>query len=98
MYPRNLMARLLPFCAISLTACHGAQVQTRIVTLPPPAIPQSLLFPTEGPYRPPLGATQKDAALVIEDFIEALASCNADKDAIAAIFKEAEHGLAGQRR
>jgi len=35
---------------------------------------------------------------VIEDFIEALASCNADKDAIARLFREMEHGMAGQRR
>lgn len=90
-------ARLLPFFAISLTACQSAQVQTRIVTLPLPAIPPVLLLPSDGPYRPPVWATQRDAALIIEDFIEALASCNADKDAIARIFKEYEDGMAGQR-
>jgi hypothetical protein len=88
---------LLPFFAISLTACQSAQVQTRLVTLPPPAIPPALLLPIDGPYRPPAWATQRDAAVVIEDFIEALASCNADKDAVAQIFKEYEHGMAGQR-
>jgi hypothetical protein len=34
---------------------------------------------------------------VIEDFIEALASCNADKDAIASILKEYQNGVAGRR-
>jgi hypothetical protein len=72
-------------------------VQTRIVTLPPPVIPPALLLPSDGPYRPPVGATQRNAALVIEDFIEALTSCNADKDAIAQIFKEYEREMAGQR-
>jgi len=54
-------------------------------------------LPGDGPYRPGVGATQRDAALVIEDFVEALASCNADKDAIARIFKAYEDGMAGQR-
>jgi hypothetical protein len=72
-------------------------VQTRIVALPPPAIPAALLLPVDGPYRPPARATQRGAALIIEDFIEALASCNADKNAIAQIFKEYDRGVAGQR-
>jgi hypothetical protein len=53
-------------------------------------------LPSDGPYRPPVRATQRDAALIIEGFIEALASCNADKQAIAQIFKEYEDGMAGQ--
>lgn len=57
------------------------------MTLPPPVIPASLLLPNEGPTRPGVGATQRDAALVIENFVEALASCSADKDAIKAILK-----------
>lgn len=88
---------LLLFFAISLTACQSPQVQTRVMTLPPPAIPPSLLLPSDGPYRPSPGATQRDAAFVIADFIEALASCNADKAAIASIFREYENGAAGQR-
>jgi hypothetical protein len=36
--------------------------------------------------RPHAGATQKDAALVIEGFREALNSCNADKATILEIF------------
>ena len=91
-------ARLLPFFALSLTACQSAQVQTHVQTLPPPALPALLLLPTEGPYRPPVGATQKDAALVIEDFMEALGACNADKKAIARIFEEYENGMARQPR
>ena len=58
----------------------------------------SLLLPNEGPTRPPAAATQRDAALVIEDFIESLAACNADKQAIADIFKEYHRGMAGQPR
>ncbi len=94
MFRTKLMVRLLPCFAISLTACHGAPVQTQVVTLPPPAIPAALLLPTEGPFRPPARATQRDAALVIEDFIESLAACNADKGALATIFKELQHGMA----
>lgn len=93
MRPRKLTLLLLPFCAISLTACQSApQVQTQVTALPPPEIPAVLLLPTSGPHRPGLRATQRDAALVIEDFTEALASCNADKAAIAAIWEEYERG------
>jgi hypothetical protein len=91
-------AHLLPFFAISLTACQSAQVQTQLLTLPPPAIPSLLLLPTEGPFRPPAGATQRDAALAIEDFMEALGACNADKKTIARIYEEYENGVAGQPR
>lgn len=84
-------------CAVSLSACHSAQVQTRLVAMPPAAVPQTLLSPTEGPYRPAEGATQRDAALVIEDFIEALSACNADKASIAALLRDYESLLAAQR-
>ncbi len=97
MRPWITTARLLPFFAISLTGCQSPHMQTRVVTLPPPAVPSTLLLASEGPYRPPAGATQRDAALVIEDFLEALASCNADKAAIASILKAYENG-AVQRR
>jgi len=58
----------------------------------------SLLLPNDGPTRPAAAATQKDAALVIEDFVEALAACNADKQAITDILKEYQRGMAGQSR
>lgn len=88
----------LLFFAISLTACQSAPVQTRVLMLPPPGIPAALLLPTDGPTRPPRGATQRDAALVIAQFIVALASCNTDKSAVARIIEENEDGVAGQRR
>ena len=91
---RRQTAHLLPFFAISLTACQSAQVQTRIVTLPPPLLPPALLLPNDGPTRPAAWATQRDAARVIESFIEALASCNADKEAIARIFSEYDRDIA----
>lgn len=90
------MALWLPFYAISLTGCQSPSVQTKVITLPPPAIPSGLLLPVEGPHRPPADATQKDAALVIVGFMEALAACNADKDAIAKILEEMERGPARQ--
>jgi len=46
-------------------------------------LPASLLLPTPGPSRPGPHATQRDAALVLEHFTEALAACNADKAALA---------------
>lgn len=59
----------------------------RATQLPGPTVPKVLLMPTPAPVRPPADATQRDAALVIEDFGEALAACNADKEAIAAIVR-----------
>lgn len=89
------MVRSLPFCAISLTACQNAPSQVQIVTLPLPPLPASLLLPSKGPHRPPTDATQRTAALVIADFAEALAACNADKDALARIFEDYERSAAG---
>lgn len=47
--------------------------------LPPPELFQPILEPP----RPALGATQKTAALIIEEFREKLAVCNAEKWVIA---------------
>jgi hypothetical protein len=58
---------------------------TKVIALPPPEIPQNLLSLNEAPSRPMAGATQKNVALIIADFQEALGACNADKAAIAAI-------------
>lgn len=81
------MTRLLPlFCVLSLTACQHQKpaplkAEPRKVT-----VPYSVLVPTDGPVRPHAGATQKDAALVIEGFREALNACNADKATLLDIF------------
>lgn len=75
----------LLFCAISLTGCQSPRTQTQFVEMSPPPIPAELLLPTPGPYRPGPLATQKDAADVINTFDAALAACNADKAAVAAI-------------
>lgn len=45
-----------------------------------------MLLPTDAPAQPPVWATQKDAALVLEGFHEALNACNADKATILEIF------------
>ena len=79
------MVPWLLYCGASLTACQNQAVLPKLVELPPPAVPQRLLERCASPTRPPPGATQRDAALVITDFQEALAACNADKDAIAEI-------------
>ena len=94
MLPWKMMGRLLPFFAISLSACQSPQVQTRLVAVPPPRIPATLLIPTEGPYRPATPATQRDAAYALEVFAAALAACNADKKTIAEIL-DAYADLAG---
>lgn len=83
----NMMALWLLCCASSLSACQTPQVQTQVVEIPPPAVPGALLAATLGPFKPAPGGTQKTAALVIEDFTEALAACNADKAAIAQILR-----------
>lgn len=79
------MVLWLPFCAISLTGCQSPRTQTEIVQMSPPPVSAELLLPTSGPYRPGPLATQKDAADVINTFDAALAACNADKAAVAAI-------------
>lgn len=83
---RLLMMGLLPlFCAGLLTGCSDVRTLLKLQPLPPPQIPGALLLPCEGPSPPGPNATQRDAALVVEDFKETLASCNADKAAIAEI-------------
>ncbi len=95
MHCPKMMALSLPFLGASLTACQAPQLQTQLVTLPPPTIPRTLLLPTKGPYRPQPGATQIDAALVIEDFKEALAACNADKESVTQLLRAYADGVAG---
>ena len=95
MRPWTMIARLLQFCAISLTACQRVPPQVQIVTLPLPPLPASLLLANKGPHRPPAPATQRTAALVIANFAEALAACNADKEALARIFEDYETSAAG---
>lgn len=52
------------------------------------------MLANNGPHRPPAHATQRTAALVIADFAEALAACNADKNALARIFEDYEKSAA----
>lgn len=42
--------------------------------------------PVREPYRPPIGATQRDAAAIIEEFRSKLAEANADKQFLADYF------------
>ena len=58
-------------------------------------MPASLLLASNGPHRPPAHATQRTAATVIADFAEALAACNADKDALRRIFDDYEKAAGG---
>lgn len=76
---------VLLICMIFLTGCGKTLTQTQLVQSHPITIPPELFEPQLEPYKPPLGATQKDAALVIEDFRESLSMCNADKQTLAKI-------------
>lgn len=87
---RKMMALSLLFSAVGLTACQSPRVQYELVTLPSVPVPRQLVLPTSEPSRPPLAATQRNVALLLEDFRESLNSCNADKAAIAAILFPAE--------
>lgn len=85
----RLMTGLLLLCfAVSLTACQSTpRLLTKVETSPPPVVPGYLLLPCPLPYRPPGTALQSDVAVLIEDFKEVVANCNADKAAIAAILE-----------
>ena len=80
------MAHFLLCCAIPLTGCQSA-IQRQVIPLEAPRIDPALLLPCPEPYRPGPDATQRDAAMVIEDLRESLANCNADKEAIRRILK-----------
>lgn len=86
MRPSVKMRLSLLFCVLSLTACQHRSPEPRKAELKTVTVPYSVLLPTEGPTRPHAGATQKDAALVIEGFREALNSCNADKATLLNVF------------
>ena len=90
MRPWMKTVRSLPFCAISLTACQSPPAQVEFAPGPALVLPAALLLPNKGPFRPPAGATQRAAALIIEDFVEALEACNTDKAALAKIFQDYE--------
>lgn len=72
-------------CAACLTACQHTPAAVQLTPMPPPAIDPVLLLPTPGPTRPADGAQQDAVARVLIDYGKALAACNADKAAIAAL-------------
>lgn len=86
MRPLKKTPLLLLFCVMSLTACQHRMPTPQKAELRKVTVPYSVLIPTDGPLRPNAGATQKDAALVVEGFREALAACNADKATLLDIF------------
>ena len=62
---------------------------TRMVLAPSPAPPANLTVCLDGPNEPGSKATQRDAALVILDFEEALADCKRKVTALVSIMNEA---------
>ena len=68
---------LLIGCVLLLTAC---------APVPPPLIPDALLQPVPRPMRPVV--TQRDAALLIVDYDEALGRANSQIEAIRGIAAE----------
>lgn len=70
-----------------LTGCDQTRKQIEFTPAPKITLPAELFEPEAEPFRPPLGATQKDVALLLEDFRESLARCNADKETIAQILQ-----------
>ena len=88
-FPRTTALSLL-CCAALLTGCQTPRVQTVLSPVPTPAIDYSWTLPTTGPFRPPIGATQRTAAQIVTKLQEALDLCNADKSAIAKAL-EAHH-------
>lgn len=73
-------------CATLLTSCQSPKVVTDIQELRPPHPPMEWFQPVREPYRPPIGATQRDAAAIIEEFRSKLAEANADKQFLADYF------------
>lgn len=89
--PRRVMtASLLLSCAVLLTACGHHPVQQDLTELPPPPIDGAALSPTPAPEVTSTAPTQRTAALLIEDFREALDRCNADKAAVLKMLETPE--------
>ena len=85
MRPRKMTARLLLFCATFLTGCQSPRNPPQLIAVRSD-VPPYLLACQEGPKRPDHEATQRDAALVIIDFEEALEDCKAKLIALRALF------------
>jgi hypothetical protein len=79
------MARLLLSCAALLTGCQNPRSPPQLIAVRHD-IPPYLLDCQEGPTRPGPEATQRDAALVIIDYEEALEDCKAKLTALRALF------------
>jgi len=78
----RMMVPSLLFCAVSLTACGETKLIRETIEIEAPKPDRLLMIPTPFPEVTAPDPTQRDASLVIEDFKEALNSCNADKAAI----------------
>lgn len=88
---RRVMTVLSPlFLAVCLMACEHRPVQREVVELPPPPIDTSALNATLTPEVTSTSPTQRTAALLIEDFREALDRCNADKAAVLKMLETPE--------
>lgn len=79
---QRLKTALSPlFCAACLTACTSAPPQ--LVRMPVTLdIPGHMFHCQDGPYDPGPDATQRDVALMILDYEEALAACKAKLKAV----------------
>jgi hypothetical protein len=81
----KMMARLLLCYAMLLTGCQSPRHPPQLIALRRD-VPPYLLDCQEGPKRPGPEATQRDAALVIIDYEEALEDCKAKLVALRALF------------
>lgn len=90
MHLRQMMGLWPLFFGASLSACGSKpEIVERLVQLPPAAVPEHLLAPCPKPAAAdPATATQRDAADLLNDYDEALDTCNADKTAIAEIVRK----------
>ena len=81
MHPRLTTALCLLFCAVLLTSCGHKPVVRELEQLQC-QVDRTALQPTPTPVFTAPEATGRTVALLIEDFKEALALCNASKASV----------------
>lgn len=79
------MAPLLLSCGMFLTGCQSQRCPPQLIEMHQ-HVPLYLFSCQDGPARPAPEATQRDAALVIVDYQEALGDCKARLDALRMLF------------
>ncbi len=82
---KKMTGPLLLYCGVFLTGCQSQRSPPQLIEIHQHT-PLYLFSCQDGPTRPAPEATQRDAALVIIDYQEALGDCKARLDALRMLF------------